>query len=52
MTVPASCENLYAGEEATVTTGHGTSTGSNLGKDLCQDCILLPVYLTYMQNTS
>ena len=42
MTVPAFWENLYAGQEATVTTGHGTWTDSKLGKELCQDCTLSP----------
>ena len=31
--------NLYAGQEATVRTGHGTT---DLGKGVCQDCILSP----------
>ena len=44
--------NLYAGQEATVRTGHGTDW-FQIGKGVCQVCILLPCfYLTYMQSTS
>ena len=32
--------NLYAGQEATVTTGHGTTEWFQTGKGVCQDCIL------------
>ena len=42
--------NLYAGQEATVRTGHGT-TGSKLGKEYIKAVCCHPVYLTYMQNT-
>ena len=41
--------NLYAGQEATVRTGHGTT---EIGKGVHQNCILSPCYLTSMQNTS
>ena len=34
--------NLYAGEEATVRTGHGTTDWFQIGKGVCQGCILLP----------
>ena len=34
--------NLYAGQEATVRTGHGTTDWFQIGKGLCQDCILSP----------
>ena len=34
--------NLYAGEEATVRTGHGTTVWFQIGKGVRQDCILLP----------
>ena len=33
--------NLYAGQEATVTTGHGTDW-FQIGKGVCQNCILSP----------
>ena len=32
--------NLYAGQEATVRTGHGTTDWFQIGKGICQDCIL------------
>ena len=32
--------NLYAGQEATVKTGHGTMDGFQIGKGVCQGCIL------------
>ena len=44
--------NLYAGQEATVRTGHGTTDWFQIGKGGCQDCILSPAYLTSMQSTS
>ena len=34
--------NLYAGQEATVRTGHGTTEWFQLGKGVHQGCILLP----------
>ena len=34
--------NLYAGQEATVRTGHGTTDWSQTGKGVCQGCILSP----------
>ena len=34
--------NLYAGEEATVRTGHGTTHWFQTGKRVCQGCILSP----------
>ena len=34
--------HLYAGQEATVRTGHGTMDWFELGKGVCQGCILLP----------
>ena len=55
--------NLYAGQEATVRTGHGTTDWFQIGKGVCQGCILSPcllfislfislyAYLTYMQST-
>ena len=32
--------NLYAGQEATVRTGHGTTDCFQIGKGVCQGCIL------------
>ena len=42
---------LYAGQEATVRTGHGTTDWFQIGKGVRQGCILYPAYLTYMQST-
>ena len=33
---------LYAGQEATVRTGHGTTNWFQIGKGVCQGCILSP----------
>ena len=48
--------NLYAGQEATVRTGHGTTDWLQIGKGVRQGCILLPclfnLYVEYiMRNT-
>ena len=46
--------NLYAGQEATVRTGHGTTDWFQIGKGVRQGCILSPclfnlyAYLTYI----
>ena len=34
--------NLYAGQEATVRTGHGTTDSFQIRKGICQGCILSP----------
>ena len=34
--------NLYAGQEAIVRTGHGTTDLFQIGKEVCQGCILSP----------
>ena len=34
--------NLYAGQAATVRTGHGTTDWFQIGKGVCQGCILSP----------
>ena len=44
-------KNLYAGQEATVRTGHGT-TDSKLRKEYIKAVYCPPAYLTDMQNTS
>ena len=44
--------NLYAGQEATARTGHGTQTVSKLGKEYVKAVYCHPAYLTYMQTTS
>ena len=44
--------NLYAGQEATVRTGHGTADWFQIGKRVIKAVYCHPVYLTYMQCTS
>ena len=49
-------ENLYAGQETTVRTGHGTTDWFQIGKGIYQGCILSPclfnLYAEYiMRNT-
>ena len=44
--------NLYAGQEATVTTRHGMTNWFQIGKGVRQDSICHPAHLTYMQNSS
>ena len=44
--------NLYAGQEATVRTGHGTIDWFQIGKRVCQGIYCHHAYLTYMQSTS
>ena len=34
--------NQYSGQEATVRTGHGTTDWFQIGKGICQGCILSP----------
>ena len=48
--------NLYAGQEAAVRMGHGTTDWFQIGKGVCQGCILSPclfnLYAEYiMRNT-
>ena len=42
--------NLYAGQEATVRTGHGTTDWFQIGKGVCQGCILSPCLFNIMRN--
>ena len=39
--------NLYAGQEATVRTGHGTTDWFQIGKEVCQGCILSPCLFNF-----
>ena len=39
--------NLYAGQEATVRTGHGTTDWFQIGKGVCQGCILSPCLFNF-----
>ena len=47
----------YAGQEATVRTGHGTTDWFKIGKGVCEGCMLSPCILNLhaeyiMQNAS
>ena len=48
--------NLYAGQEATVRTGHGTTDWFQVGKGVCQGCILSPclfnLYAEYIKRNA
>ena len=44
--------NLYAGQEATVRTGHGTTDWFQMEKGYIKAVYCHPAYLTYMQSTS
>ena len=48
--------NLYAGQEATVGTGHGTTDWFQVGKGVCQGCILSPclfnLYAEYIMRNA
>ena len=44
--------NLYAGQETTVRTGHGTTDWFQIGKRVHQGCILSPCLFNLMQSTS
>ena len=48
--------NLYTGQEATVRTGHGTTDWFQIGKGVCQGCILLPclfnLYAEYIMRNA
>ena len=44
--------NLYAGQEATIRTGHGTTDWFQIGKEYIKALYRHLAYLTYMQSTS
>ena len=48
--------NLYAGQEATVRAGHGTTDWFQIGKGVCQGCILSPclfkLYAEYIMRNA
>ena len=48
--------NLYAGQEATFRTGHGTTDWFQIGKGVCQGCVLSPClfnfYAEYIMRNS
>ena len=39
--------NLYTGQVATIRTGHGTTDWFQIGKGICQGCILLPYLFNF-----
>ena len=47
---------MYAGQEATVRTGHGTTDWFQIGKGVCQGCILSPclfnLYAEYIMRNA
>ena len=48
--------NLYTGQEATVRTGHGTTDWFQIGKGVCQGCMLSPclfnLYTVYIMRNA
>ena len=48
--------DLYAGQEGTVRTGHGTTDWFQIGKGICQGCILSPclfnLYTEYIMRNA
>ena len=48
--------NLYAGQEATVSTGHGTIDWFQIGQGVCQGCMLSPclfnLYAAYIMRNA
>ena len=49
-------ENVYAGQEATIRTGHGTTDCFQIGKGVRQGCILSPclfnLYAVYIMRNA
>ena len=49
-------ENLCAGQEATIRTGHGTTDWCQIGKGVCQTCVLSPclfnLYAEYIMRNA
>ena len=56
MGIPDHLRNLHAGQEATVRTGHGTKDWFQIGKRVCQGCILSPylfnLYAEYIMRNA
>ena len=48
--------NLYTGQEETVRTGHGTTDWFQIGKGVCQGCVLSPclfnLYAEYIMRNA
>ena len=45
--LPCLLRNLYADQEAAVRTGHGTTDWFQIGKGVCQGCILSPCLFNF-----
>ena len=45
--LPCLLRNLYGGQEATARTGHGTTDWFQIGKGVCQGCILSPCLFNF-----
>ena len=54
--LPCLLRNLYAGQEATVTTRHGTTDWFQIRKGVCQGCVLSPwlfnLYAEYIMRNA
>ena len=54
--LPLEKQGLYAGQEATVRAGHGTTDWFQIGKGVCQGCILSPclfnLYTEYIMRNA
>ena len=56
MGIPYRYSHVYAGQEATIRTGHGTTDWFQIGKGVCQGCILSPclfnLYAEYIMQSA
>ena len=56
MGIPYRHSHLYAGQEATIRTGHGTIDWFQIGKLVCQGCVLSPylfnLYAEYIMQSA
>ena len=54
--IPDHLRNRYAGQEATVRTGHGITDWFQIGKGVCQVCVLSPclfnLYAEYIMRNA
>ena len=56
MGIPYRYSYVYAGQETTIRTGHGTTDWFQIGKGVCQGCILSPclfnLYAEYIMQSA